>query len=154
MSLPVRGEEYIFTIPLVDNANPEDFIANPTIAAGDFQISIDDGAFSNLNTLPTVEPSGDITVKITLSTTETDGDKITVKGVDQTSTKEWQDVSIFIDMPDANTETLFDVAEGDRTETSTRMTIKRKDTETVLIDKVISGSLLDTTVTLRTTEPS
>lgn len=152
MAIPVKGEAYIFTVSLVDNNSPEDFLANPTIEAGDFQISIDGSVFANVAALPTVTPAGDITVRVSLTSIEMDGEKVTIKGIDQTAPKDWQDVSIFIDIPDASTETLFDVEEGDRTESNVRITIKRKDTDIILIDKEITGSLLDNEITLRTTE--
>jgi len=152
MAIPVKGEAYIFTVSLVDNNSPEDFLANPTIEAGDFQISIDGSVFANVAALPTVTPAGDITVRVSLTSIEMDGEKVTSKGIDQTAPKDWQDVSIFIDIPDASTETLFDVEEGDRTESNVRITIKRKDTDIILIDKEITGSLLDNEITLRTTE--
>ena len=152
MPLPVKGEAYIFTVSLVDNNNPQEFLANPTIAAGDFQITVDGSVFANLAALPTVTPAGDIIVRVSLSAVEMDGSKVTIKGIDQTVPKDWQDVSIFIDVPDASTETLFDVDEGDRTESNVRLTIKQKGTDTVLIDKEITGSLLDNEITLRTTD--
>lgn len=153
MSLPVKAEAYTFYVSLVDISDPDNFKANPTIAAGDFKISIDDAAFINLTNLPTATPSGSIQVKIVLTATEMNGDKINVQGIDAAG-DEWQDAYITIDVPRGSVETIFDIDEGDRTETRTRMTIRKKDTSIILVDKVITGSLLDNEVTLRTTEPS
>lgn len=152
MSLPVKSESYTFYVSLVDISDPDNFKVNPTIEAGDFQVSIDDAAFTNLTNLPTVTPANSIQVKIVLTAAEMNGDKINVQGIDAVG-DEWQDTYITIDVPRGSVETLFDIDEGDRTETRTRMTIRKKDTSIILIDKVITGSLLDNTVTLRTTEP-
>ena len=42
-SLPLQNTEYVFYVALGNSTNPENFDVNPTIAAGDFQISIDGG---------------------------------------------------------------------------------------------------------------
>jgi len=151
MSLPVKAESYTFYVSLVDISDPDNFKVNPTIAAGDFQISIDDAVFTNLTNLPSVTPANSIQVKIVLTATEMNGDKINVQGIDAAG-NEWQDAYIAIDVPRGSVETLFDIDEGDRTESNTRLTIKRKGTDIILIDKEITGSLLDNEITLRTTE--
>jgi hypothetical protein len=86
---PKRGVEHIFGIALVARAIG-DFKENPTIAAGDFQVSKDFGAFANLTTLPTVSPAGGRQVKITLSATEMTADNVCVIWVDQAGA-EWMD---------------------------------------------------------------
>jgi hypothetical protein len=93
---PIKGVEFITYIALRDNANPGSFKANPTIASGDFKVSIDGGALANLSTLPSVAPASSIWVKITLSTSETNGDNIAVQCIDQTSPKEWADEAFSI----------------------------------------------------------
>lgn len=93
MSEPVYGAGYDFHVALPDMANPGAFKANPTIAAGDFKISINGGAFANLTTLPTVEPAAGVAVLITLSGPETEGGSIIVTAIDQTSPKEWADAA-------------------------------------------------------------
>jgi hypothetical protein len=95
---PVKGEEFIFTIALEDASTPGSFKRNPTIAAGDFKVNVD-GTESNLATLPAVwagSPNEGIAVKVTLSASEMNGDVVTLIGIDQTSTKEWNDVAICI----------------------------------------------------------
>lgn len=93
---PVKGEDFICYIALQDMATPGSYKANPTIAAGDFQVSKDGGAFANLNTLPTVTPASGVAVKITLSATEMNADNVFVQCIDQTATKEWADYAFNI----------------------------------------------------------
>jgi hypothetical protein len=69
--------------------------ANPTIAAGDFKVSTDGGAFASLGTLPVVTPAAGKSVKITLSAAEMTGDNITVVCSDAAGA-EWCDQIINI----------------------------------------------------------
>jgi hypothetical protein len=71
------------------------FQANPTLAAGDVKISLDGGAFANLNTLPAVTPAGGKAVKITLSQAETNADNIVILFSDAAGA-EWSDQMIEI----------------------------------------------------------
>ena len=86
---------FIFYVSLTSQSNPLTFQANPTLAAGDVQIVIDDGAPANLGTLPVVD--GDFTkrVKVTLSQAETNGDNITIIFSDAAGA-EWCDLTINI----------------------------------------------------------
>src|SRR5262245_8594332 len=84
----------IFYASLLDAATPGAFKTNPTLAAGDFKISIDGGSFNNLASLPTVTPSGGSLVKFVLSQAETNGDNLVIQCVDQTATKAWVDANI------------------------------------------------------------
>jgi len=86
---------YIFYVSLVSQANTKIFKANPTLAAGDVKITIDDGAPANLGTLPAVD--GDFTkrVKVTLSQAETNGDNLTVIFSDAAG-DEWCDLTVNI----------------------------------------------------------
>ena len=92
---PVKGKAYSFSVGLVDAAATTKLKAAPTLAAGDFQISIDGGAFANLATLPTVTPAGGRAVKFSLSAAEMTGDNIVVQAVDAAGA-EWCD--LFIDI--------------------------------------------------------
>lgn len=92
---PKRATECIFYAGLVSQANTKIFQANPTIASGDFKVSIDGGALANLGTLPTVTPASGKMVKITLSIAEMTGDNITVVCSDA-SGAEWCDLVINI----------------------------------------------------------
>jgi len=90
MALPQRGVAYTFIVTLLDEVTGE-FKSNPTIAEGDFKISRDDAAYVNLATTPVVSPTGDISVKISLSASEmtvTD-DYVIIKAIDVAG-NEWQ----------------------------------------------------------------
>jgi hypothetical protein len=93
---PVKGEDFVIRIALNDPATPGAFKSNPTIAAGDFKVDKDGGGLTNLSTLPSVDPAASVLVKITLSATEMNADVVTVVGIDQTSPKEWSDMSFSI----------------------------------------------------------
>ena len=91
-----KNEATTIYIPgLISQAVPEVFQVNPTIAAGDFQVSIDGGALNNLATLPVVSPAGDTIVAVALAAVETNGDAITVKWSDVAG-GEWCDGGMVI----------------------------------------------------------
>ena len=92
---PKKGVEFIFYVSLVSQADANIFKSNPTIAAGDFKVSTDGGALGNLSTLPAVTPASSKMVKITLSTTEMNGDNVTVVCSDAAGT-EWCDLTVNI----------------------------------------------------------
>lgn len=139
MATPVNGVEYVFYLGLTNVLNPDEFIVNPTIALGDFQVSTDGSAYANLTTIPTVDPAGSITVKVTVSAVEMTGDKVNIKAVDAAGS-EWGQALVVIDVPEATTESLFDLEQGDRIETANRLIINKKNTTDALLDKQISGS--------------
>lgn len=93
---PVKGEDFIFAVGLEDANNLGSFKASPTLAAGDVKVSKDGGAYANINTLPTVTPTGGTDVEVTLSATEMTADRVTVTFIDQSSPKEWADFKICI----------------------------------------------------------
>jgi len=93
---PVKNEDFIFVVTLEDYANPGNFKANPTLAAGDVKISKDGGAFANVTDIPTVAPASGVAVKVTLTATEMNADYIIITFIDQTSPKEWSDLSVCI----------------------------------------------------------
>ena len=103
MSSPKTNVAYTFYVPLIDSATG-DFKANPTIAAGDFKVSTDGGAYANI-TLPTIEPAGSINVKISLSADEMNGTKITIQCIDVAG-GEWDDLFIFLDLDDVNVDDI------------------------------------------------
>lgn len=92
---PKKGVEYIFYISLAAQSQANTFQSNPTIASGDFKVSIDGGALANLATLPAVTPASSKMVKVTLSTSEMNGDNITFVGSDA-SGAEWRDIVVNI----------------------------------------------------------
>ena len=98
---PVKGENFALKIALEDASIPGSFKSSPTIAAGDFKVETWDGGspnstLVNLATLPSVDPTGSVLVLIQLSAAEMNGDVITIVGVDQTATKEWNDFVVSI----------------------------------------------------------
>lgn len=92
---PKKGVEFIFYVALTSQSSRPQFQANPTLASGDVKVSIDGGAFANLSTLPTVTPASGRAVKVTLSTSEMNGDNILVTFVDAAGA-EWDDLAILI----------------------------------------------------------
>lgn len=84
---PVKSAEYIFCIALFAQSDNQ-IKTTPTIAAGDFKVSTDSGATSNLDTLPSESPAGSGNVKITVSAAEMAGDNVSVIWIDA-SGDEW-----------------------------------------------------------------
>lgn len=105
MASPKRNVAYEFDIGLIDTADTGAFKASPTIAAGDFKVSTDNGALANLATLPVVSPAGSIILKINLSAAEMNGDKIMIQAIDAAG-NEWDDVLIFIDATVVNVDDI------------------------------------------------
>ena len=93
---PRKNQAFVTYVTLSDATDNLSFKANPTIAAGDFKISVDGAAFTNLTTLPTVTPTGGVGVKISLSAIEMNADQVLITWIDQTATKEWADGSLAI----------------------------------------------------------
>lgn len=89
---PKINTQFIFYVALRSQADSTVFQVNPTIAAGDFKVSIDGGATANPGTLPAVTPAGGKAVKITLSASEMNGDNIFVYASDAAGA-EWMDAA-------------------------------------------------------------
>lgn len=87
---PKKNTAFKFYIGLVDQSNTKLLKANPTIASGDFKVSIDGGAFANLTTLPSANPASGRAVMVDLSAAEMNGDNIVVQCVDAAGA-EWCD---------------------------------------------------------------
>jgi hypothetical protein len=92
---PKKNTAFIHYAGLGSKADSTIFQSNPTIAAGDFKVSIDGGALANLATLPAVTPAGSKMVKFSLSAAEMNGDNITIVCSDAAGA-EWCDVIINI----------------------------------------------------------
>lgn len=92
---PVKNEEFIFYVALRDKLTG-DFKVNPTLAAGDVKVKKDSGSPTNLGTLPAVDNASEIWVKVTLTSTEFNADNVMIQFIDQTSPKEWEDLTISI----------------------------------------------------------
>jgi hypothetical protein len=88
-AIPKNGVAYIFYGCLVSQADTKLFKSAPTLAAGDFKVSTDGGAFANLATLPTNTP-GTFSIKFSLSAGEMTGDNILVVASDAAGA-EWCD---------------------------------------------------------------
>jgi len=73
-----KNTAYTFYTSLVSQANPYIFQANPTLAAGDVKVAVDDAAPANVTDLPTVDADFTKRVKVTLTASEMNGDNITV----------------------------------------------------------------------------
>lgn len=67
---PKRGEAYTFPTFLTSQADTNIFQVNPTLAAGDVEVSIDGGAQNPIAALPTVSPAGSDQVLVTVSAAE------------------------------------------------------------------------------------
>lgn len=113
MALPTRGIAYDFYMALIE-AGGSTFRVNPTIAAGDFQISKDGGALANLATLPVVMPAGSISVKVSLSALEMTASKILIIATDQAGS-EWSNATVFLDVPASSVDNVGDHVVGNRT---------------------------------------
>ena len=151
MPTPVFNTAYSFYVSLADALDPSTFRVNPTIALGDFKISIDGSAFTNLTNTPVTDPVGGIAVLVTLTDAEMDGEKVNIQAIDAAG-DEWEEVLISIDVPTASTETINDIQEGDRVESNVSLRINRKGTTDPVLDKSITGSLLSPSVSLQTKE--
>ena len=116
------------------------FLDNATIVAGDFQISLDGGAFVNLSVLPTVVGPF---VFFSLVSAETNANLVSILGRDQTATAEWQEVAISFNPSTLLQETVRIprsatalVAGGSYTKTGTAFATPAAGTET--FDEVIA----------------
>lgn len=88
-----KNVAYSFKVILLDTADPTKAKVNPTLAAGDFKISADGGALTNLASLPTIAPAGSDIVLIALTAGEMNGDEIMVEAKDVAGA-EWNEQHI------------------------------------------------------------
>jgi hypothetical protein len=93
---PKKNQAFTCRIGLDDMSVSGSLKSSPTLASGDFKVDIDGAGFNNLGTLPSVSPSASVGVLLSLSTSEMNGDVITIVGVDQTTPKEWADFFLCI----------------------------------------------------------
>lgn len=96
MPAPKKNVAFSFMLPLVDSTNRPAFKANPTLAAGDFKHSGDGSALANLASLPATDPASSRLVKISLSQSEMNYDRVTIQCVDAAGS-EWDEVIVCID---------------------------------------------------------
>lgn len=97
--LCVAGQTHELEFSLDDQANTGLFKVAPTIAPGDFQISVNGGAFENVDNIPTVTPAAGRRVALVISAAETTaaaaGGLIYIQGVDAAGS-EWYDVAFSV----------------------------------------------------------
>lgn len=72
-----------------------DMLLNPIIEDGDFQLSIDYGAFASLASVPTVVPAVGGQVRVLFSQAETNGEILFLRWIDQAAT-EWRPNALWI----------------------------------------------------------
>ena len=110
-SVPVAGETFTFGCSAISQADTDIFQAGATIAAGDFQRSINGGAFANLDNTPTVTPAAGKRIQFIISAAETTsagaGGEIYIVGSDQAG-EEWQDFGISLRVFAENLDSLAD----------------------------------------------
>lgn len=92
---PKKAVAFTLYTGVISIADTTRLQTNPTIAAGDFVVSIDGAALNNPATLPVVSPAASKQIEVALSAAEMNGDVITVIGSDQAGA-EWADVFIQI----------------------------------------------------------
>lgn len=90
---PKRATAHKFYVALVDQSNTKLLKANPTLAAGDVQVSKDGGAFANIATLPSANPASGRALMVDLSATEMTADNVVVQFVDAAGA-EWCDLFV------------------------------------------------------------
>lgn len=115
----VKNSAFVFRCVLFAQSDNQ-IKSNPTLASGDWKVSIDGGAFANLATLPDVDPDSSVQVKVSLSADEMNGDEIMVTAIDAAGA-EWHSAAWVIHTA-AQT---FDTIEGLVDELETRLTAAR-----------------------------
>ena len=76
------------TIQIIARTKTGSFVVDPTVEVGDYQISLDGGAFANLANLPVVT-AGTPVITVTLSATEQAASSAVLQGIDQTPAAQW-----------------------------------------------------------------
>jgi hypothetical protein len=129
---------YIFYVSLVSQADTKLMQANPTLAAGDVKIAIDDGAPNNLGTLPAVDADFTKRVKVILSQAETNGDNLTIIFSDAAGA-EWCDLTINIQTSAQTFDVVLDVAVSTRAAPGAQMALTAAE-ETAVQGKIINDA--------------
>lgn len=113
-----KNTAYVFYVGLPSQANSRTLQANPTLAAGDVKVAIDDGAPANLATLPAVDADFTKRVKVSMSAAEMNGDNITVIFSDA-SGSEWCDLIVNIQTVTTQIDSLIDAVWDELTSSHT-----------------------------------
>ena len=90
---PKKNAAHTFYVSLASQSSSHVMQTNPTLATGDVKVAIDDGAPANLATLPVVDADFTKRVKVELSSSEMNGDNISIVFSDAAGA-EWDDVFI------------------------------------------------------------
>ena len=105
------GQSKIFDLPIIEYG-ATDFKTGVTLAEGDVKISKDNGAFTNIATLPTILGAWMI---ITLSADEMKARRIKVQVIDQTATKIFEDTGAILTTDERSWhQSLFALVESQR----------------------------------------
>ena len=83
----------VFYTVLQAKDDPAEWLDDPAIQEGDFQISPDGTSFVNLSILPVVTPAGSPQIKIELTDNERNVEASLILGHDQLG-DEWRDISL------------------------------------------------------------
>jgi hypothetical protein len=89
-NLPVAGSGFTFSVSLFSQTTSQ-IVISPTIEAGDFKISTDGGALTNLTNLPTETPAGSGIVQVDLTASEVGSSRFSVNMVDVVGS-EWKPI--------------------------------------------------------------
>ena len=92
---PKKNTSFVFTTAFVDTANRPDFKSAPTIASGDFKLSIDDTSGVALTANPAAITGATNVVRFTVTAAEMNGDTISIMCIDAAG-GEWDDQLITI----------------------------------------------------------
>lgn len=141
MTTPKKDVAYKFFITLGDKNDSSKFKADPTLATGDFKVSVDEGVtFDDLDTPAVVTASGSIWVKISLTTAEMADNKVLFQAIDVAG-DEWSDFSTFIDAPDRNVVDLVSVLGNGTAQSGTASTIVLAAAD-AFADDVLDGTII------------
>jgi len=103
-----KNTAFIVYVGLISTATPTTLQANPTLAAGDVKVAIDDGAPANITTLPVVDADFTKRVKMSLSAAEMNGDNISIIFSDAAGA-EWSDLIVNIQTSSNQIDDLSDI---------------------------------------------
>ena len=126
---PVFGVAFEFDVVLFAQSDNQ-IKTTPTIAAGDFVISKANGATANLTTLPGESPASSGIVRVQLSATEMEADKLTVKWHDAAGA-EWHDGAVCIHTAGQTFDTMDSNIDSILTDTGTTLDALIQDIPTV-----------------------
>ena len=138
--LPISGSAYTFSLSLFSQATG-DVVANPTLAAGDFNISTDGGAFAALDTTPAVTPAGGRVVEFNLTSAEVGTAHFCIQCIDAAGA-EWKTLMYHETVGDASdfkadvsglaTATALGIVDGKCTSTLTNTVNIETKTDTII----------------------